>query len=63
MEEKYYTGKELMDYFQVSRYALYRANLSGELPVAKKEGVNNLYRAEDVKRYIERSGKGKVSEG
>lgn len=55
METKYYTTKELMDMFRVSRYTIYRANLSGALPIAKKEGTQNLYREEDVKRYIEKS--------
>lgn len=55
---KYYTTKELMDTFRVSRFAIYRANQSGALPVAKKEGVQNLYSEEDVKRYIEESSKG-----
>lgn len=57
---KYYTTKELTEYFKVSRFAIYRANQSGELPVAKKEGTQNLYSEEDVKRYIERSAEGKV---
>lgn len=57
---KYYTTKELMDYFKVSRYAIYRANVSGALPVAKKEGVQNLYSEEDVKRFLEESSKGKI---
>ena len=55
-EEKYYTTKELIDLFRVSRFAIYRANKSGALPIAKKEGTQNLYSEEDVKRYIERSG-------
>ena len=54
---KFYTTKQLMDYFRVSRYSIYRANQSGALPVAKKEGRENLYSEEDVLRYIEQSGK------
>lgn len=53
MEPKYYTTKELMDIFRVSRFTIYRANLRGELPIAKKEGTQNLYHEDDVKRYIE----------
>ena len=57
---KYYTTKELMEIFRVSRFAIYRANQSGALPVAKKDGVQNLYSEADVLKYIEESGKGKV---
>lgn len=57
---KYYTTQELMDIFRVSRYAIYRANQSGALPVAKKEGVQNLYSEEDVLKYLEDSSKGKI---
>lgn len=60
MREKYYTAKDLMDYFRVSRYAIYRANQSGALPIAKKDGRQNLYSEADVKRYIEQSGSGKI---
>lgn len=55
MSEKYYTAQELMEIFNVSRYFLYRANKSGALPVAKKEGTQNLYRAADVKAFMEKS--------
>lgn len=55
--EKFYTAKELRDCFRVSRHALYRANQNGDLPIAKKEGTQNLYRESDVKRYIEESAK------
>lgn len=55
MEPKYYTTKELMDYFKVSRYSIYRANLSGALPIAKKVGTQNLYSEADVLKYIEQS--------
>ena len=58
---KYYTTKELMDTFRVSRFTIYRANQSGALPVAKKEGTQNLYSEDDVKRYIEQSIEGKVN--
>ena len=57
---KYYTSQELIELFRVSRYALYRAQKSGALPVAKKEGVQNLYSEADVLRYIEDSGKAKT---
>lgn len=57
---KYYTQKELMELFRVSRYAIYRASKSGALPVAKKEGVQNLYSEEDVLKYLEDSSKGKI---
>ena len=59
---KYYTTKDLVEYFRVSRHALYRANQSGALPVAKREGNQNLYSEDDVKRYIEQSGIGKIAE-
>lgn len=61
MEKEYYTTQELIKMFRVSRFAIYRANQSGALPIAKKEGVQNLYRAEDVKRYIEQSSVGKIA--
>lgn len=57
---KYYTTQELMDIFRVSRYAIYRANQSGALPVAKKDGTQNLYSEEDVLKYLEDSSKGKI---
>lgn len=60
METKYYSAKELMDIFKISRYLLYRASQSGALPIAKKEGNQNLYSEADVKRYIERSANGKI---
>lgn len=55
--EKFYSTKDLMELFRVSRYAIYRANQSGALPVAKKDGVQNLYSEADVLKYIEESGK------
>ena len=58
---KYVSAQELMERFRISRYSLYRAAQSGALPVAKKEGRQNYYREADVMSYIERSGKGKVS--
>lgn len=54
---KYYTTKELMDIFRVSRFTIYRANRSGALPIAKKEGTQNFYHEDDVKRYIQNSTK------
>ena len=59
-KEKFYTTKELTDYFKVSRYCIYRANQSGALPVAKREGTQNLYSEADVKRYMEQSAAGKI---
>ena len=58
--EKFYTTKELMDAFRISRFAIYRANQSGALPVAKKEGTQNLYSEADVLKYLEESSKGKI---
>lgn len=57
---RYYTTKELMEIFRVSRFAIYRANQSGALPVAKKEGTQNLYSEADVQKYLEESSKGKI---
>ena len=57
---KFYTTKQLMDCFRVSRFAIYRANQSGALPIAKKDGRENLYSEEDVLRYLEQSSKGKI---
>lgn len=51
-KEKYYTSQELTDIFKVSRYTIYRAQKSGALPVAKKDGVRKLYRESDVMNYI-----------
>lgn len=60
MATKYYSTQELIEIFRVSRYTIYRANKSGALPIAKKEGTQNFYREEDVNRYIEESvGKNK----
>ena len=57
---KYYTTQELMKLFRVSRYSIYRANQSGALPVAKKDGTQNLYSEKDVRKYLEQSSMGKV---
>ena len=57
MEERYYTSKELMEYFGVSRYSLYRAQKKGLLNVSRKQGTENLYSESEVKRYIENSGR------
>lgn len=57
---KYYTTAELMELFRVSRWAIRRSNQSGALPIAKKEGTQNLYSEEDVLKYLEESSKGKI---
>lgn len=57
---RYYTTKDLIETFRVSRFTIYRANQSGALPVAKKVGTQNLYSEEDVKRYLEESSKSKT---
>lgn len=54
---KYYSTQELIDLFRVSRFTIYRANRSGALPIAKKEGTQNYYHEDDVKRYIGQSEK------
>ena len=59
--EKFYTQKQLMEVFGVSRYTIYRATKSGALPVAKTDGRKNLYSEADVLRYIEQSSKGKIA--
>lgn len=61
MDKKYYTTQELIDIFRVSRFAIYRANQSGALPIAKKEGTQNLYSEEDVMKYLEQSSVGKIA--
>ena len=62
MSEKYYSTQELIKHFRVSRHSIYRANKSGALPIAKREGSENYYSETDVKRYLERSAteKGKL---
>ena len=61
MEERYYSTQELMERFGVSRFAIYRANISGALPIAKKEGTQNYYSEADVERYIRQSSSGKIA--
>lgn len=56
-DTKFYSTRELMELFRVSRHAIYRANLSGALPIAYKEGTQNYYSEADVINYIKRSGK------
>ena len=58
---KYYSTKELMDYLRVSRFAIYRANQSGALPIAKREGNQNYYSEADVMNFIKQSGEGKIA--
>ena len=58
--EKYYTTQQLMEIFRVSRWAIHRANQSGVLTPAKKDGTQNLYSEADVLNYIEESSKGKI---
>ena len=57
MSVKYYTTRELTEFFRVSRYSIHRAIQSGALPVSKKEGKKNLFSEDDVKRYVEQSSK------
>lgn len=58
---KYYTTQELIKTFRVSRHAIYRANQSGALPIAKKEGTQNLYSEADIIKYIEKSSRDKIA--
>lgn len=51
-EERYYTTKELTDYFKISRYAIIRAVNTGNLKVAKKDGNKNLFSETDIMNYI-----------
>jgi len=53
---KYYTTKEVTDYFRVSRYAITRAINSGKLVVSKKEGTKNLFSEESIKNYLKSQG-------
>lgn len=55
MTGKYYTSKELMDYFKVSRYSLFRAQKKGLLNPIKR-GRENLYSQQDVENYIKYKG-------
>ena len=59
-EQKYYSTKELTEMLRISRYTIFRATKNGDLPIAKKDGVQNLYSEEDVKRYMEQSGATKI---
>lgn len=56
-DEKYYTTKELIEYFRVSRFAITRAINSGKLKVSKKDGTKNLFSETDIKNYIKESNK------
>lgn len=51
-KQKYYTTKELVEMFRVSRFAITRAINSGELVVSKKEGTRNLFSEESVKNFL-----------
>jgi excisionase family DNA binding protein len=51
-ETRYYTTKEVTEYFRVSRFVLNRAIKSGELVVSKKDGVKNLFSEESIKNYL-----------
>ena len=53
---KYYTTKELTDYFRVSRFAINRAIKSGKLVVSKTEGRKNLFSEEAIKNYLKSQG-------
>lgn len=59
-DTKYYSTKDLMEQLRISRFAIYRANQSGALPIAKKEGTVNYYSEADVKNYIRQSGAAKI---
>ena len=60
MDNKLYTTQELMEIFRVSRYTIYRAKRSGALPIARKNGRENLYSEAAVLRYMETSGNRKL---
>lgn len=51
-EERFYTTKEVMEYFRVSRFAITRAINSGELVVSKKEGTKNLFSEKSINDYL-----------
>lgn len=53
---KYYTTKEIIEYFRVSRFAITRAINSGKLVVSKKEGAKNLFSEESIKNYLNSQG-------
>lgn len=56
-EEKYYTTKDLMNMFSVSRYVIYRAIKSGELVVSGKRGTENIFSEESLNNYLTISSK------
>jgi hypothetical protein len=58
---KLYSTQELMDCFRVSRYAIYRANKSGALPITKREGTQNYYSEADVINFLKQSSEGKTT--
>ena len=51
--EKFYTTKEVIEHFRVSRFAITRAINSGKLKVSKKEGTKYLFSETDIRNYIE----------
>ena len=53
---KYYTTKEIIEYFRVSRFAITRAINSGKLVASKKEGAKNLFSEEAIKNYLKSQG-------
>lgn len=53
---KYYTTKEVTEYFRVSRFAITRAINSGKLVVSKKEGTKNLFSEEAINNYLKSEG-------
>lgn len=55
-KEKYYTTKEVMEYFRVSRFAITRAINSGKLVVSKKKGTKNLFSKEAIDNYLNSQG-------
>lgn len=57
---KYYTIKDLMTKFQVSRYTIYRAIQSGKLVITKKAGNRQLFSEEAVNNYLELSERERV---
>lgn len=55
-KEKYYTTKEVSEYFRVSRFAITRAINSGKLVVSKKEGTKNLFSEKAIRDYLKSQG-------
>lgn len=51
-EEKFYTTKDLMKMFRVSRYAIYRAVKNGELTISGKRGTENIFSEESLNNYM-----------